>query len=137
MEAERIKVVKDWLEPKSVCNIQVFLGFANFYWRFIQGFSKIAAPLTSMLKTTESPDKPAPSRNDGSKSASSMNNDSRPASERNNGDSEVDGFCVGRNDMEHTKKLGKSKSEKMFKSQKLSKSGKSKGEKTSKFRNSA
>ena len=26
------------------------MGFANFYWRFIQGFSKIAAPLTSMLK---------------------------------------------------------------------------------------
>ena len=32
----------------------MFLGFANFYRRFIQGFSKIAAPLTSMLKTTAS-----------------------------------------------------------------------------------
>ena len=31
MEAERIKVVKEWLEPKSVWDIQVFLGFANFY----------------------------------------------------------------------------------------------------------
>ena len=31
MEAEKIEVVKDWPEPKSVCNIQVFLGFANFY----------------------------------------------------------------------------------------------------------
>ncbi len=30
----------------------MFLGFANFYRRFIKGFSKIAAPLTSMLKTT-------------------------------------------------------------------------------------
>ena len=29
----------------------MFIGFANFYRRFIQGFSKIAAPLTSMLKT--------------------------------------------------------------------------------------
>ena len=28
---ERIKVVKNWPEPKSVCDIQVFLGFANFY----------------------------------------------------------------------------------------------------------
>ena len=35
MEAEKIEVVKDWPEPKSVCNIQVFLGFANFYWQFI------------------------------------------------------------------------------------------------------
>ena len=30
----------------------MFLGFANFYRRFIQGFSKIAAPLMFMLKTT-------------------------------------------------------------------------------------
>ena len=43
MEAKRIEVVKDWAEPKSVCNIQVFLGFANFYWQFIQGFNRIAA----------------------------------------------------------------------------------------------
>ena len=33
-------------------NIQVFPGFANFYWRFIQNFSKIAGPLTLMLITT-------------------------------------------------------------------------------------
>ena len=51
MEDEKIEVVKNWLEPKSMRNIQVFLGFANFYQRFIQGFSKIARPLTSMLKT--------------------------------------------------------------------------------------
>ena len=31
MEVEQIEVVKKWLEPKSVQNIQVFLGFANFY----------------------------------------------------------------------------------------------------------
>ena len=52
MEDERIEAVKSWPEPKSVRDIQVFIGFANFYWRFIQGFSKIAAPLTSMLKTS-------------------------------------------------------------------------------------
>ena len=52
MEEERIEAVKNWPEPKSVRDIQVFIGFANFYRRFIQGFSKIAAPLTSMLKTS-------------------------------------------------------------------------------------
>ena len=31
----------------------MFIGFANFYWCFIQGFSKITAPLISLLKTTE------------------------------------------------------------------------------------
>ena len=54
MEDERIEAVKQWPEPQSVQDIQVFLGFANFYRRFIQGFSRIAAPLTSMLKTSGS-----------------------------------------------------------------------------------
>ena len=31
MEAKWIKIVRKWLEPKSVQDIQVFLGFANFY----------------------------------------------------------------------------------------------------------
>lgn len=51
-EDERIEAVKTWPESKSVRDIQVFLGSANFYQRFIQCFSKIAAPLTLMLKTS-------------------------------------------------------------------------------------
>ena len=51
MEDERIKAVKQWPEPQSVRDIQVFLRFANFYKRFIQGFNWIAVPLASMLKT--------------------------------------------------------------------------------------
>ena len=35
MEEERIDAVKTWPEPKSIRDIQVFLGFANFYRRFI------------------------------------------------------------------------------------------------------
>ena len=54
MEVEQIEVVREWPEPKSVWDIQVFLGFANFYQQFIQSFSKIVVPLTSMLKTTVS-----------------------------------------------------------------------------------
>ena len=38
----------------------MLIGFANFYWRFIQGFSRIAASLTSILKTTESSEELAP-----------------------------------------------------------------------------
>ena len=52
MEEENIEAVKAWPEPKSIRHIQVFLGFANFYRRFIRGFSKIATPLISMLKIT-------------------------------------------------------------------------------------
>ena len=53
MEEKRIEAVKDWPEPQLVRNIQVFLGFANFYRRFIRNFSRITAPLTSMLRTTD------------------------------------------------------------------------------------
>ena len=35
MEEEKNEVVKAWLEPKSIRDIHVFLGFANFYQRFI------------------------------------------------------------------------------------------------------
>ena len=54
MEKKRINFVKMWPEPESVQDIQVFIGFANFYWRFIKSFSRIAVPLTTMLKTTGS-----------------------------------------------------------------------------------
>ena len=53
MEEEQIEAVKEWSEPKLVKNIQVFLGFANFYRRFIRNFNRIAASLTSMLQTTD------------------------------------------------------------------------------------
>ena len=79
-----------------------------------------------MFKTTN---KPAPSRNDGSRSASSRNDDSRPVFGRNEGDGEVDGFGGG---VKHAKKLGKSKGQRSAKSRKLSKSRKSKGEKSKK-----
>ena len=52
MEEERIDAVKAWPEPKLVRDIQVFIEFANFYRRFIQGYSKIAASLTLILKTS-------------------------------------------------------------------------------------
>ena len=118
IKAKRIKVIKNWPKSKSVRNIQVFLGFANFYRQFIQGFSRIAAPFTSILKTTRLPDKPAPSKNDISRSASSRNNNNKLASKKNNGNSKVDGFDIDENSVEHAKKSGK-----LSKSENLSKSG--------------
>ena len=52
MEEERIEAIKAWPKKNSIRNIQVFLGFANFYQRFIQKFHKIVTPLTLMLKIT-------------------------------------------------------------------------------------
>ena len=50
-------MVKKWLKLKSIQDIQVFLGFANFYWQFIQGFNRIMAPLIWMLKTLLLPER--------------------------------------------------------------------------------
>ena len=52
MEDEQIEAVKNWPKPKLMRDIQVFLGFDNFYRRFIKRFSKIAGLLTSMLRTS-------------------------------------------------------------------------------------
>ena len=127
IKAKRIKVVKNWLELKSVYNIQIFLGFANFYWRFIQGFRRIVAPFTLILKTIKLSDESAPKKNNGSKSASSKNDNNRPVTGKNNGDNKFDRFGVSKNGVKHAEKLGKlfksrkSKSEKISKSQNLAK----------------
>ena len=52
MEEEQIDSIRNWPRPQCVCDVQVFIRFANFYHQFIKGFSKIAKPLTAMLKFT-------------------------------------------------------------------------------------
>ncbi len=52
MEDEQIMAIFDWPEFYSICDIQVFLRFSNFYQQFIQEFNKVGIPLTSILKTT-------------------------------------------------------------------------------------
>ena len=50
MEEEKMKGVLDWLTPKCVKDVQKFLGLANYYCRFIEGFAFIAKPLHDMVK---------------------------------------------------------------------------------------
>jgi hypothetical protein len=42
--------VMDWKPPKSVHLIRSFLGLAGYYRRFIPDFSRIAKPMTKLLK---------------------------------------------------------------------------------------
>ncbi|SLM38760.1 gag polymerase env [Lasallia pustulata] len=51
MDLERIRAIEEWQPPANVHELQVFLGFANFFCRFIRNYSQIAAPLLNLLKT--------------------------------------------------------------------------------------
>ncbi|GJZ96422.1 hypothetical protein Tco_0668756 [Tanacetum coccineum] len=42
--------VKDWASPKTPTEIRQFLGLAGYYRRFIEGFSKIAKPMTKLTQ---------------------------------------------------------------------------------------
>ena len=48
MEEEKIKIVKEWKTPTKVKKIEIFLGFVNFYRRFIKSFSYTAKPLNEL-----------------------------------------------------------------------------------------
>jgi hypothetical protein len=50
MDPRRVQAIRDWKLPESYHDIQVFLGFCNFYRRFIPRYSMIACPLTNLLK---------------------------------------------------------------------------------------
>ncbi len=50
MEEDRISTILNWPEPESVCEVQSFPGFTNFYRRFVKEFSGIAHPLTDTTK---------------------------------------------------------------------------------------
>ena len=47
---EKVKVVKEYPVPKSIENVRSFIGFTGFYRQFIEGYSRIALPLTAMFK---------------------------------------------------------------------------------------
>nr|GEV67013.1 putative reverse transcriptase domain-containing protein [Tanacetum cinerariifolium] len=50
VDPAKIESVKDWASPKSPMEIRQFLGLAGYYQRFIEGFSKIAKPMTKLTQ---------------------------------------------------------------------------------------
>ncbi|GJT79785.1 reverse transcriptase domain-containing protein [Tanacetum coccineum] len=50
VDPSKIKAVKNWKDPTTLFEIQLFLGLAGYYRRFIANFSKIAKPLTSLTQ---------------------------------------------------------------------------------------
>ena len=54
MEEEKVKGVLEWPTPKSVKDVQKFLGLANYYRQFIEGFAMVARPLHNLVKKIKS-----------------------------------------------------------------------------------
>ena len=48
MDPMKVQAILDWQAPLSVRNVQCFLGFANFYQKFIKNYSKVVVPLTQL-----------------------------------------------------------------------------------------
>ena len=50
MDPKKIETIQNWNTPENLKDVQAFIGFANFYRRFVKGFSQIAGPLTALSK---------------------------------------------------------------------------------------
>ncbi|XP_073064025.1 uncharacterized mitochondrial protein AtMg00860-like [Primulina eburnea] len=46
----KVEAIRDWLVPESVTEIHSCFGLAGYYRKFIEGFSSIAVPMTTMKK---------------------------------------------------------------------------------------
>ena len=47
---EKLRAMQEWDEPQNVKGIRSFLGFANYYRRYVRNFAEIANPLTELTK---------------------------------------------------------------------------------------
>jgi len=50
MDPSKVETVKVWPPPKNLQDVRAFLGFANFYRRFVKGYSKVVEPLTRLTR---------------------------------------------------------------------------------------
>src|SRR5260221_1061983 len=53
MDPVKVQGVTDWPQPAKVKDVQSFIGFVNFYWRFICDFSEIACPLHMLTQKSK------------------------------------------------------------------------------------
>jgi hypothetical protein len=50
VDLAKVKEIVAWSIPSTITKVRSFLGLAGYYRQFIEGFSKIAKPMTSLLE---------------------------------------------------------------------------------------
>ena len=50
MQKDKIRTIEEWPTPQNVTDVRAFLGYTNFYRKFIKGYSNEARPLTDLTK---------------------------------------------------------------------------------------
>ncbi len=50
VDPKKIEAVSKWETPNNIKQVQSFIGFCNYYRKFVNGFAKIAAPLTNLTR---------------------------------------------------------------------------------------
>ena len=50
VDPDKIKAITQWFVPKNVTHIRSFMGITRYYKKFIEAFSNIAYPITSLQK---------------------------------------------------------------------------------------
>jgi len=50
VDPKKVRDVLSWKPPQDVSEIRSFFGMARYYRRFIEGFSKLAKPMTALLE---------------------------------------------------------------------------------------
>ena len=49
VDPDKVSAITDWLPPRNVKSVQSFLGFCNFYRRFIRNYRIISKPLNKLI----------------------------------------------------------------------------------------
>ena len=50
LDPKKVEAVRDWPRPTNLKEVQAFLGFANYYRKFLKNFGRIAIPLTELTR---------------------------------------------------------------------------------------
>jgi hypothetical protein len=51
VDPKKVEAIVNWERPTNVHEIKSFLGLIGYYWRFVEGFSKLSGLLNALTRT--------------------------------------------------------------------------------------